>query len=172
MAVKTRKTVIGDQKLAAHYGVSTKTVYEWRQKGMPCRKFGSTWEYDISETDPWVTVAKKRANGGAADTDTANTATRIKIAREAEQLRLARAKANQAEREEEIARGNVLNRADYELHVAEAMELIQTQMMRVPMALTPMVPAKYRPQLKAEGEKKVRSILQQTAKKLSEGPEN
>lgn len=48
------RLVEGDQALASHYGVTTKTVYNWRKAGLPHTGRVGAYVYDLDKTDPFV----------------------------------------------------------------------------------------------------------------------
>lgn len=40
--------------LAAHLGVSTRTIKTWRERGLPGRKIGREVMFDLSEVERWI----------------------------------------------------------------------------------------------------------------------
>jgi len=165
-AVKTDGIVLGDQKLGAIFGVSTKTVYAWRLAGMPCRPAGREFTYDLKTVRPWV-EAYRRNNSSEGEM---SPFAKVKLGKEMELLKLARVKAAQAEREEEVARGNVLDRADWELFAIESIQMARDALMRIPMNFCKHVPAKYHRTIREEGKREIERILTQLARNLETGP--
>lgn len=43
-----------EQLIAAHFGVSLRTVRRWRAAGCPSRKMGAARRYRLSEVDAWL----------------------------------------------------------------------------------------------------------------------
>jgi phage terminase Nu1 subunit (DNA packaging protein) len=121
-----RRIIIGDHEAGHHYGVTEKTIYNWRKDGMPAKSIpGNRWEYDLDQTDPWV--LNKQATG---DGDPEVIAAKRELIKE--KARKARADANIRDREDELAEGNILDRPYYELFIAELIQEARDAILRVP----------------------------------------
>lgn len=165
MSKRSARQIVGDQELARHYVVTPKTVYSWRQIGLPHREEGRQYVYDLDKTDPWVEVQQR----AKPSTQELGPGAKLKLAREAERLKQDRIKASMMEREEAAALGNVLNRDEWELFAIEVVQQARDQIMRLPKMLCKHVPAKYRRVLQFEGERDVRKILEEMARSLEHG---
>lgn len=158
------ETVKGDSALAARYGRSTKTIYNWRKEGMPCAADPSdatSYVYDPKKTDAWVLA---RNESGEGDTKAAA----VRLALNKEKLRKAKADADQAERENELAEGNVLDRETYELFAAETIQESRDAILRVPTYFSSHLCKKCQgkiEELRSQLETALRSLA-----KLAEGP--
>ena len=159
---KDREIVSGDLALSKRYGVSTKTIQNWRGNGLPCIDRGHGFDYDVAETDPWVEAYRLEH----ADDEKSNSLARQ--IREAE-LRQELAKADKAEREEEAARGNILPRDEYELFASETIQNARDQLLRIPRLLRTHLCKKCQPKAN-ELEKLIKTALEELAK-LPAGPD-
>lgn len=52
--VDTRRRFLSKPALAAHYGVSERTIRTWREKGLPGRRCGREVMYEIAAVDRWI----------------------------------------------------------------------------------------------------------------------
>lgn len=52
-AAAAREPWLGEDTIARHYGVSTRTIRRWRRIGMPSRVFGGVRRYRLSECEGW-----------------------------------------------------------------------------------------------------------------------
>lgn len=124
--VKAPRTIVGEHEAGLHYGVSSKSIYNWRREGMPAKELpGNRWEYNLDETDPWVAEKQQKA---AQDEELA----KIRKQKEETKLRIEKAKADQAERKNQLEEGNVLERDTWELFAAETIQEMRDGILRVP----------------------------------------
>lgn len=155
------RTIIGDHELGQIYGVDKKSVYNWRRDGMPATKLpGNKWQYDLDQTDRWV-EAKRHV--GDADDELNSIRKEIALTK----LRTERAKASSLERENELAEGNVLDRAATELKITEALQAMRDSLLRIPTVFHAHLCKKCQPK-KDELRKQIEHSLTQLAKKLTE----
>lgn len=106
-----RRLMTGDKDFALHYGVSTRTVQTWRDKGMPCEKTASRqYVYDLDKTDEWIDAFRATE---------ANESAEIYKQLDEAKLRIDLAKALKLERDIERDAGNVLMRDEWELFASE-----------------------------------------------------
>lgn len=157
-----RQIVSGDQALAKHYGVTTRTIYQWRGDGMPCIDRGRFFDYYLDETDQWV--SEKRAEEGG-DEEAGSLNKQLKEAK----LRIELVEAERLERQEEEARGNILPRDEYELFAAETIQDARDQLLRIPRLMKNHLCSKCQKKV-TELEKQIKTALEQLAK-LPEGPD-
>lgn len=157
--------ISNDQELARHYKVTSKTVFDWRNKGLPCTAQGRGYVYDLDRTDEWVEAHRQETK-----LDEKSPAARVRLAKEKAKLRQERLKAAAMEREEKVAVGNILPREDWELFAVELIQQTRDRFMRLPKLLCKHVPQKFHRVLQAEGESEVRKICEQMARTVAEGP--
>lgn len=160
--VPERRIISGDQALARTYGVSTKTVQNWRGVGLPSIDRGNGFDYDLNETDPWVAAYRTEGDG---DEETGSLNKQIKEAK----LRIELAEADRLEREEEQARGNILPRDEYELFATETIQNARDQLLRIPRLMKSHLCSKCHKKLQ-ELEKQIKTALEQLSK-LPTGPD-
>ena len=48
------------KQLSERFGVTGKTIYNWRQEGMPFKKYGKLVRFDLKEVEVWL----EKRNGG------------------------------------------------------------------------------------------------------------
>jgi len=154
----------GDQALAVHYGVTPKTVYAWRQAGLPCEAEGRLFLYRLADTDPWVDAHRQ-----LKESEGLTPASRVRLQREKAKLRQERLKAAGMQRDEDAATGNVLRRDEWELFAVEVVQQARDRFMRLPKMLCKHVPQKYQRVLQREGEADVRKICVEMARALAQG---
>ena len=154
----------GDQALARHYKVVTKTIYTWRQGGLPCRKEGREFFYRLSETDPWVELQRK-----TNETLNLTPAGKAKLRREEARARKEEVEAARAEREQEAELGDVLPRDEWELFAIEVVQKARDRFARLPKMLCKHVPRKFHAVMQKEGDSDVRKICEEMARDLAEG---
>lgn len=159
---KDREIVSGDLALSRRYGVSTKTIQNWRGNGLPCIERGHGFDYDVAETDPWV--EEYRAEN-SDDEETGSLNRQLKEAK----LRQELAEAARAEREEQAAQGNILPRDDYELFAVETIQNARDQLLRIPKQMKHHLCSKCQSKIH-ELEKQLKTALEQLAK-LPAGPD-
>ena len=114
----------GDTALANHYGVSTKTIQNWRGKGMPCEPHRHGYKYDLEDTDGWQ--AAYRDDVDDLDDDEVRKETRKAT------LRLETAKAEKLERENQIENKNILRRDEWELFAIELIQQARDELINLP----------------------------------------
>lgn len=49
-----RPRMMGKEKLAAHFGVTERTLRTWREKGLPAHRVGKTLVFDVAEVERWI----------------------------------------------------------------------------------------------------------------------
>lgn len=55
LMLKGGATVIRFSEVAKHYGVTLRTVWNWKYKGMPCRQIAGRWKVEnIQAVDRWL----------------------------------------------------------------------------------------------------------------------
>lgn len=160
--VPEKRIVSGDTALARQYGVSTKTVQNWKGYGLPCIDRGNGFDYDLNETDPWVEAYREE---DGSDEEAGSLNRQIKEAK----LRIELAEADRLEREEEQARGNILPRDEYELFATETIQNARDQLLRIPRLMKSHLCSKCHKKLQ-ELEKQIKTALEQLSK-LPTGPD-
>lgn len=60
---------IGRAQLAERFGVEPWTISNYAKRGMPCRKVGRSYEYDVAACDAWL-AANRDADGQFANRST------------------------------------------------------------------------------------------------------
>jgi len=158
------ETVTGDEGLGAVFSVSARTVQSWRNRGLPCQRDGRSFIFNVEEARKWVDLFRR-----STETTTSTPGGKIKLSRERAKLRIDRAKAAQAEREELAAGKNILKRDEWELYAIEVVQQARDRLMRLPKMLCRHVPQKFHRILQAEGDADVRKILNEMARALAEG---
>ena len=48
------------KQLSERFGVTGQTTYNWRQEGMPFKKYGKLVRFDLKEVEVWL----EKRNGG------------------------------------------------------------------------------------------------------------
>lgn len=142
-------------------GVTEKTLGNWKKlPGFPECSSG----YDLAKIKLWRT-----AHSLSSDKESAE-ARRIRLAIQKEKLRQEKIKADRAERDDEIARGNILPRDEWELFVREIIHLTRDQLISIPTSLCRGIPRKYHAKLRSEGRRRVEKILLEFSRLLERGP--
>lgn len=127
--------VFGDTKcgtlveLAAQLGVSYDTVRGWPAQGMP----GSKGAYILADVVTWQlgkALAAAGAGGGKDDLDRKRDA----------DARLSIANASRRERENRIADGDLISRADVERELGVMLNVTRMHFERIPHDLSPRIP--------------------------------
>lgn len=122
----SERKIVGDQALAKHYSVTSKSIYNWRIEGMPAKKLpGNKFAYDLDETDPWV---KEKREATAQDKELQE----LRREKERTKVRIEKARADSAERRNELDEGHILDRDTYELFMAEVIQETRDAILRVP----------------------------------------
>lgn len=156
-------SIRGDQELAKRFAVTTKTVYSWRQAGLPHTLEGRIAVYVVAEADEWVELHKRKAEEGLTP------AARVRLQREEEKLRLDKLAADRKQREADAEAGNILRRDEWELWAIEVVQQARDRFMRMPTLLCKHVPSKYHRVLQHEGRADVRKICEEMARLLAQG---
>lgn len=160
--VAKARIVSGDPSLAKHFGVSTRTIYQWRCAGMPCEDHGRYFDYDLDQVEPWVSSYRSEVNdpeeGGSLNRQLKEAKLRVELA-----------EAARLERLEEQARGNILPLDDYQLFATETIQNARDQFLRLPKEMKSHLCPKCQGKLK-ELESLVLNILEQLSR-LSDGPD-
>lgn len=156
------RIISGDQKLAEHYGVTTKTVYLWRGQGLPAIDRGRGWDYDLDKTDPWVRAMREE------DGDESGEAGKLTLEIRKAKLRIEKSEADRLERQEQEARGNILPLDEYRLFAAETIQDARDHLLRIPRQLRTHLCKKCQSKI-TELETMIHKSLQQLAR-LSDGP--
>lgn len=162
---KQPRTIIGDHIVGQHYGVTSKSIYNWRKEGMPATALpGNQWQYDLDKTDPWVEAKRQTGEG---DEDLAAIRKEIAVTK----LRSERAKAADLERRNELAEGNVLDRSATELAVCEAIQATRDKILRIPTLFHGHLCKKCQPKTE-ELRSQLEHALTELATKLRERPDD
>ena len=112
----------GDRALAAACGVSTRTVYDWRLKGLPYKQDGRGFLYNPEEVERFRQTLQKNPETGEELREEINRA----------ELRRLRAIAEKLERENQIAAGNLLPLDEYETTLIEIVTEARAQFQQLP----------------------------------------
>lgn len=112
----------GDRALAAACGVSTRTVYDWRLKGLPYKQDGRGFLYNPEEVQRFRQTLQKNPETAEELREEINRA----------ELRIRRASAEKLERENEIASGNLLPLDEYETTLTEIVTEARAQLQNLP----------------------------------------
>lgn len=156
------RLIVGEHELARHYEVTSKSIYNWRLDGMPATELpGNRWQYDLDLTDGWV---ESRRNSGEGDDELRQIKRRTAEAK----MRSAEAQAEQDERENQIAEGNVLDREATELAITEMIQATRDEILRIPTIFHSHLCKKCQPKSQDELRKQLEHALTQLAKRLSE----
>jgi hypothetical protein len=51
---------VGEQQVALHFSVSSRTVRRWRDQGMPSQQFGRSRRFRLTECERWHEGAEAR----------------------------------------------------------------------------------------------------------------
>ena len=158
--------LIPQQKLAARkLGVSATALRQWQgEPGFPHNAGG----YDLDAIRAWL-AAKGSPKADAdepADGTLGAKMAKAKVIRATHEARIAKVKADEAERAAEIAKGNILPRDEFALSITEHLQLARDRLLTVPRTLCRHVPKKYHRTLQAEGDREVRKILEELARGL------
>ena len=162
------RIITGDLELAQHYGVTTKTVYLWRQAGLPYTGDRAPYAYDLSKTDDFVEAIRSGGADASGDTDAKKVTLKSKLAK----LRIDEVNARRAELEQEEREGNILDRAVWELYAVEVVQKARDAFMRLPILMCKHVPKKLHAVLRKEGENEVRKICDEMARDIERGPDD
>jgi hypothetical protein len=156
--------IVTTQKEAAlRLKVTTRTIRDWKKlPGFPDTHQG----YDIPAIEQWV---EEQTRKGSEDSDKARD---LNIRIKEQQLRAETAKADKLERQEEFDRGNILPRDLWESFAAECIGKARDHLRQIPQQLCKLVPRKYWPKLRGEGDLTVRKILTELARELERGPDD
>lgn len=156
-----KRLISGDQALAKHYDTTTRTVYQWRQDGMPATERDRGWEYDLDLTDEWIAARRTDDRDGLISAELNHEIKRAK-------LRIEQAEADRLEREEQEARGNILPLDDYHLFATEVIQEARDSLLRIPRLMKPHLCRKCQTKA-AELETLITKALEQLGK-LHDGP--
>lgn len=154
--------IIREQKQAAdRLGITARQLRNWQKEpGFPDCSSG----YDLERIAAW---REQTARKGSEESDQAR---KIKLAIAGQKLRQEKARADKAERENEIAKGNILPRDEWEHGLIEMVTVCRDALMAIPRELCRFVPKKYHKRLQTEGEKMVRRHLDHLARSAEDGP--
>lgn len=150
--------VLREQKAAADaLGVTPRTLRDWRaEPGFPDCSAG----YDLDAIRRWRDEQTRKGS------DEATQAKRLKLATQAQKLRLEKARADAAERAEQAAQGNILPRDECETAIAEMITLARDRLTALPKTLCRIVPRQYHRRLQDEGGKEIARILNEFSASL------
>lgn len=158
--------ISGNAALAAHYGVSPKTIGGWVAYGIPRgtdAKGRNTFETD--ETDPWVESQR------ASATTSSNDETRAIRHQLYQQDLVQKEIETQRLRDQyEAERGNILPRDEVETFIRETIEQAQDRFRMIPHRIASLVPEQYREVVLGEAKAIIDSTLIQMAAQLRRGP--
>jgi phage terminase Nu1 subunit (DNA packaging protein) len=155
--------IVGDDKLAAVEGVTTKTVYNWRKAGLPCRKVeGGQFEYRLADVRAFLEAYRP-----AEDAEGAKLAHLLKRAAIEEKV----AKVRKLKRQEQLAAGEVLDREVYELHLVEAVQKARDRFLRLPESIGKLLPPESRQEITDELRREILVTLNELHADLERGPE-
>ncbi len=153
------RILAGDDALAKHYDVTTKSIYDWRRDGMPAIRDGRGFKYDLDQTDPWV-QAKRGAGGNTEEV----AALQLELKRA--KLRAEIAEANRLEREEAQAIGNILPLDEYKLFAIEQIQAARDSFLSVPKQMRPHLCKKCQDKLS-----ELQSLIDKTLRQLGKLPD-
>lgn len=158
-----RRTVEGDKAIAKNYSVSTRTIQNWRDAGLPFETVKPNWyRYDLDETDSWVETFRSQ------DSDQ-SPIQKLKYEIEEAKLRKELANAERLEREEEEAKGNILRRDEWESFAIELIQVCRGQLLQLGKQTRRHCCAKCQKTVPIELAKLVDKVLQKLAR-MREGP--
>jgi phage terminase Nu1 subunit (DNA packaging protein) len=162
-AAETELRPVLEQKEAARIlGITDRALRDWiRKPGFPDHSAG----YDIAAIRRWADARSLKNSSKAKNREY------IEQQIQEQKLRLETAKADKAERENEIAAGNVLPRDEYETFVREVISVARDRLTLIPRDLCRYVPEKYHKVLQREGAKVIANITDSIAEALSQGPD-
>lgn len=123
---KAERFIDGDKAFSKHVGKSTKTVQNWRDKGMPFEELEPRkYRYHLDQTEPWIQLNGK-------DDEDSDERKQLRVDREKARLRSDIAKAMKVEREEQEAQGNILPRDVWESFVVELVYVVRGMFLQIP----------------------------------------
>lgn len=149
--------ILEQKAAAAALDITPRSLRDWmKEPGFPDCAAG----YDVDAIKRW---RDDRAKKGS---ELGEQAKRLKVATAAQRLRLEKARADAAERNEQTAQGNILPRDELETAIAEAISLARDQFLSLPKELCRLAPKALHRKLQDEGEKTVTRILNEFARQL------
>jgi hypothetical protein len=163
------ESIAGYRALAKRYDVTTKTIQDWINKGLPHHGPTRARTFIPSETDPWINAFREN------NSEESNRALQAKLKKLEADARRSNCIAERQEREEELAKGNLIPRDEYELAMIEHITIARDQILTLPKLLARIVPKRYHKKLLSEGDRKIRNVLEQLSKGFerikTEGPD-
>ena len=162
-AKKPASEVVASQKEAAEkLGITDRALRQWvKEDGFPDCSAG----YDVAAIRTWREALGRK--GSTVD----RRVKRLKLRALREQVRIKTAEADKREREENEAKGNILNRETYELYVIECEQKARDRLLRLPKLLCRCVPKKFHATLQREADSELRKILEELVRDLEKGPD-
>ncbi len=157
--------IVDTQRDAANaLGISDRQLRTWLQEpDFPHRADG---KYDLQKIRAWQEISGRK--GSAIDEQVKKIRARTLHAK----MRAAESEAGKREREEAIAEGNILERDEYELFVAQSLTLLRDNMLSIPDRVARFVPAKLRPKVRKEVADEIAKFLLQASRALEGGPDD
>lgn len=161
-AAENELRVVEQKEAARLLGITDRSLRDWMKKpAFPDWSAG----YDIAAIRQWAEARSLK------NSQKSKSLEQLEREIKQEKLRLERAKADKAERENEIAAGNVLPRDEYETFVREVISVARDRLTLIPRDLCRYVPEKYHKVLQREGAKVIANITDSIAEALSQGPD-
>lgn len=140
---------------AAHFDITSSALRQWMKRpGFPDCSRG----YDTDAIEAFQQTHNLKGSKIAEQAQT------LKLAKLAGEVREQKAKADRLERLEEEARGNILRRDEMALASTEAITLTRDRLTAIPQSLCRLVPKKYHQQLRDEGRRLIKNILDEFAR--------
>lgn len=162
------------KQCAKALGVEPQTLAEWWKK--PAGWFpvsavrtdarGRAIDWDIDRI-----VAARKTSTGDNDQALAKKRQQIELAIKAEQLKKHQLSTREAQRDHDLAEGNILTRDEYTLFCREAITVARDQIKDIPKQLARLADGEeLQKKMINEGTRLVSGILQRLAESLNEGP--
>jgi len=149
------------KQAAAELGISVRALREWQKEpGFPDYSKG----YNVAAIKYWREVHQRKGSEVSEDLR------KIRLELEQEKLRLARAEREKKERDNEIEKGNILPRDEYEMAFRESIQICRDGLMGLPQELSKLVPQKYQKKLLQEGQALVKKRLAEFSRGVQHGP--
>ena len=58
--MQKKQPLVTTRDLTEYFGVTTQTVFNWRQEGLPHLKLGNRMRYDLEEVLKWLEVRQEK----------------------------------------------------------------------------------------------------------------